>query len=228
MEHIRVTDEWLYRYMPVVDQALIQALEARTDYGYRFSRKFERKMKAMIWKESHLWTKAAYRHLKRAAALLCCVIVSAYLLSMSAEGNRIKFFETVQRFLEDNSVERTFMTDEAHGPLTFREPAWLPEGYRETERHTSEIGLLLNYENSSGEMITWKQSLATDVNAIVMDTEYDSRETREVDGKYVTVCSYSDGFRYAYCEYQEAFYLVTADCLTVDEICQMFRFSETE
>lgn len=228
MEPIQVTDEWLYRYMPLVDQALIQALEARTDYGYRFSRKFERKMKAMIWKESHLWTKAAYRHLKRAAALLCCVIVSAFLLSMSAEGNRIKFFDTVQRFLEDNSVERTFITDETHDSLQFREPAWLPEEYRETKRHTSDITLRLNYENSRGEIITWQQFLATDGTAVVMDTEYDSQETREVDGKYVTVCSYSDGFRYAYCEYQEAFFIVTADRLTVDEICQMFRFPETE
>lgn len=228
MEHIQVTEEWLYRYMPVVDQALIQALEDKTDCEYRFSRKFERKMKAMIWKESHLWAKAGYRYLKRATALFGCIIVSAFLLSMSAEGNRFKFFETIQRFLEDNSVERTFMTDEAHETLQFREPAWLPEGYRETERHVLDIQLSLIYENDSGEMITWAQSLVTNNNVIVMDTEYDFQETREVDGKYVTIYSYSDGFRYAYCEYQEAFYIVTADCLTVDEICQMFRFPETE
>lgn len=228
MEHIQVTEEWLYRYMPVVDQALIQALEAKTDCGYQFSRKFERKMKAVIWKESHLWAKAGYRYLKRAAALFCCIIASAFLLSMSAEGNRIKFFETVRNFLNDNSVEHTFITDEAHETLQFREPAWLPEGYRETERHVLDIQLSLIYENDSGEMITWAQSLVTNNDVIVMDTEYDFQETREVDGKYVTIYSYSDGFRYAYCEYQEAFYIVTADCLTVDEICQMFRSPETE
>lgn len=228
MKHIQVTEEWLYRYMPVVDQALIRALEDRTDYGYRFSGRFRRSMKAMIWRESHPRASAFLRQLKRAAALFGCIIVSVFLLSMRVEGNRIKFFETVSRLLGDSSVEHTFVTDESYNALRYREPGYLPEGYRETERHTLDMVLSVHYENDRGEMITWEQSLASDSSAVVLDTEYDIRETREVDGKQVTICSYSDGFLYAYCEYQEAFYIVTADRMTVDEVCRMFRFSETE
>ena len=53
MQQIEVTDEWLYQYMPIVDEAIIRELEESTDYEYRFSAKFERKMRRLIWKEAH-------------------------------------------------------------------------------------------------------------------------------------------------------------------------------
>ena len=40
MKRIEVTDEWLYKYMPIVDEAIIRELEDGTDYGYQFSAKF--------------------------------------------------------------------------------------------------------------------------------------------------------------------------------------------
>ena len=36
MQQIEVTDEWLYQYMPIVDEAIIRELEESTDYEYRF------------------------------------------------------------------------------------------------------------------------------------------------------------------------------------------------
>lgn len=45
MRSMEVTDEWLYQYMPVVDNAMIKALEGQVDEDYVFSKRFERKMK---------------------------------------------------------------------------------------------------------------------------------------------------------------------------------------
>ena len=48
MEHIKVTDEWLYKYMPIVDEAIIESLEKQVNYEYKFSKKFEKKMQRVI------------------------------------------------------------------------------------------------------------------------------------------------------------------------------------
>lgn len=225
MRHMEVTDEWLYKYMPMVDEAMIKELEESTDYTYQFSDRFERKMKRLIWREAHWWLNAGYRQLKHVALLGICVVASVLLLSLGVEGNRIKFFETVSTMLE-SSVRYTYFTDEPEGEFQAREPGYLPEGYRETERSLSDIHMLLVYENDRGEMITWEQWLASDGGSIVMDTEYDACETKEVNGKFVTVYLYSDEFKAAYCEFKESVYILSADNLSVDEIYKMFMFPE--
>ena len=82
MKRIEVTDEWLYKYMPIVDETIIRELEDGTDYGYQFSAKFERRMKSILWKEEHPWISAAYRQLKRAAVLGICVAVGLLILTI--------------------------------------------------------------------------------------------------------------------------------------------------
>lgn len=224
MRHMEVTDEWLYRYMPMADETMIRELEDSTDYTYQFSVRFERKMKRLIWREAHWWLDAGYRQLKRVALLGICVVASVLLLSLSVEGNRIKFFDTVSTMLE-SSVLYTYFTDEEEGEFQAREPGYLPEGYRETERSLSDIHMYLVYENDRGEMITWEQILVSAGASVGMDMEYDVRETKEVNGKFVVICSYFEGDKYAYCEYKESVFILTADNLTVNEICKMFMFT---
>ena len=61
-----------------------------------------------------------------AAAVLC-------LYTMSVEGNRVKFFETVRTMWEDSELY-TYFSDGEEGEFQSREPGYLPEGYVETER----------------------------------------------------------------------------------------------
>lgn len=225
MKQIEVTDEWLCKYMPIVGEAIIRELEEGTDYGYRFSAKFERRMKLMLWKEEHPWIRVAYRQLKRTAVLSICVAAGLLILTMSVEGNRMKLFDTI-RTLREDSAEYTYFTDEEEGEFRKREPAYLPEGYEEVKRSSNGIHFRMVFENSMCERITWDQWLALDKESIVLDIEYDSQMTYEVEGKFVTVCLYSDGFKYAYCENERYVYLLTADDITIDEICKMFQLAE--
>lgn len=50
---MEVTDEWLYQHMPVVDNAMITALENQVDREYVFSKRFEQKMQKVIRREAH-------------------------------------------------------------------------------------------------------------------------------------------------------------------------------
>lgn len=45
MRSMEITDEWLYQHMPVVDNAMITALENQVDREYVFSKRFEQKCK---------------------------------------------------------------------------------------------------------------------------------------------------------------------------------------
>ena len=82
MQQIEVTDEFLYKYMPMVDETIIKELEDNTDYEYQFSAKFELKMRKLLWKEAHPRVSAVFRELRRTAVMSICAVI---LFSNSAE-----------------------------------------------------------------------------------------------------------------------------------------------
>ena len=54
MGQIDVTDAWLYKYMSIVDEAIINEIEKNVDYDYAFSDEFNRKMERTIRKEKFI------------------------------------------------------------------------------------------------------------------------------------------------------------------------------
>lgn len=53
MEKIQVTDEWLYRYMPVAAEALLEDIEKEIDYKYEFTVGIDTARHARAWRENH-------------------------------------------------------------------------------------------------------------------------------------------------------------------------------
>lgn len=141
MEHIKATDEWLYKYMPIVDEAIIRELEETADYEYQFCNKFERNMKNLIWEETHPWIDVFYRQSKRAVIFLFCIVSFLFLLSISVQANRIKFFETVKTIWED-SVLYFYFVDETQDGFVRNELEYVPAGQQETDRIITEHWLI--------------------------------------------------------------------------------------
>ena len=220
-EKIRVTDEWLYKYMPIVDEAIIRELEKETDYDYQFSSRFERRMKKLIKRESHLWTGVFYRLSKRAAILFICVISSIFVITMSVQAYRTRFFETVKSIWED-SILYSYFVDKNQGNIQCNEPRFVPEGYQETERIDLEHWFSVTYINKDGKIITWDQMLVQDGGELTADIEYGQQVIKEVNGKNVVISLYLNGFVNAYCEHGEYVYVLTADNLSIDEVCMIF------
>ena len=52
---MKVTDEWLYEKMPIVDAAMVRQLEVGTKKDYVFSDKFRKRMKRLIQKEKYMY-----------------------------------------------------------------------------------------------------------------------------------------------------------------------------
>ena len=101
MGQVNATDEWLYKYMPVVDEAIIRELEDNTDYGYQFTDKFERRMRKLIRREAHPWIGILYGLLKKAAVLFVCAASALFVITMSVEAYRVRFVKTVKSVMED-------------------------------------------------------------------------------------------------------------------------------
>lgn len=84
MEFKNVPDELLYKYMPIVDEAIISELENRVDYSYHFSEKFDRKMGKLIIKEKYMdnlgWL---YKIGSRLAVFSALIIASLFTLIVS-------------------------------------------------------------------------------------------------------------------------------------------------
>lgn len=221
MEKINVTDEWLYKYMPIVDEVIIRELESSTDYEYQFSDKFEKQMKKLIRREMHPWLEVFYRILKKAAVLFVCIISSLVIISMSVEAYRVKVFDTIKAIWED-SVLYSYFTNQNQEAFQCHEPGYILEGYQETERIFLEYWFSVTYTNEEGDMITWDQMLVQDEGEIVTDIECDQQITKEINGMNVVISIYSDGFVSAYCEQDEYIYILTADEMSVDEVCIVF------
>jgi hypothetical protein len=217
MEHVKVTDEWLYQYMPVVDAAIIQELEKQVNTEYQFSRKFKRKMRRLIRREAHPWIAVVENIMKRVAVFFIGVMSALWIAAMSVEACREKFFKTMKTFFAD-SVLYQYVSDEEEVSFQNSESNYIPDGYDERERIESAISLIIIYENNLGEQIVWEQKLVVDGGNMVLDSEYDSMETREIDGSTAFVYSYSDGYVMAYYEHEQYVYYITADRLESEEM----------
>ena len=221
MKTINVTDEWLYKYMPIVDEAIIRELESETDYAYPFSNRFERRMKKLIRRKSHPRREAFNRISKKVALLFICTLGFLFVITMGVQAYRIKFFETVKSIGED-SILYTYFADQDQGDIQCNEPGYIPEGYQETERIVMAHWFSVRYTNEDGKIITWDQMMVQDPGELIVDIEYEQQIIETVNGKEVVISLYLNGFVNAYCEYGEYVYVLTADCLGIDEVCMMF------
>lgn len=221
MKKISVTDEWLYKYMPIVDEAIIRDLENGIDYDYQFSNKFERRMRKLLKRKMHPCMDTFYRLSKKAAIFLICTLGFLFVITMGVQAYRIKFFETVNSIWED-SILYSYFVNQHQGEIQCNEPGYIPEGYQETERIVMAHWFSVTYTNEDGKIITWDQMMVQDQGELIADIEYAQQIIETVNGKEVTISLYLNGAVNAYCEYGKYVYVLTADCLGIDEVCMMY------
>ena len=221
MTRISVTDEWLYKYVPLLDEAIISELERETDYEYQFSDRFGRRMQRLIRREESPWRNMLYSLTRKAAVLFVCAAASLFAITMSTQAYRVRFFETVKSIWED-AIIFSYVAEDKQEDFQCHEPRFIPEGYQETERSLFDNWLDIIYTDENGCIITWDQVLVQDGEDLIVDAEYDWQITREVQGMNIVLSMYDDGFIHAYCEHGAYVYQLTSDKLSVDEVCLMF------
>ena len=227
MRSMEITDEWLYQHMPVVDNAMITALENQVDREYVFSKRFEQKMQKVIRREAHPVLTGAQQLLKRMAIFFTGIVCAGLVLTLSVDAYRDKFFMTLKTLRED-ATQYNYSSEEKDAVLTPTIPTCIPEGYTETDRRDSPLFCEIFYENNAGEQLIWEQMLISSNNALtlVLDNEYDAEEEHVIGGHIATVYTYVDGYAMAYYEADNYVYVITADHMTAEEMYALVDFCE--
>lgn len=86
---MKVTDEWLYEKMPIVDAAMVRQLEVGTQKDYVFSDKFRKRMKRLIQKEKYMY---AEKQLKKITQKIAAAAVRKHgaCRRETERGNRVR------------------------------------------------------------------------------------------------------------------------------------------
>ncbi len=222
MKQMEVTDELLYQCMPIADEMDLDALEAEiADEEIVLSKKFERRMKRLMWKEEHKWVAGFGKFMARVAVVMLCVLGVSLAVTMSVDAYRSKFFQTVQEIWED-SVVHTYDVGEEGQEFVLYEPSYIPEGYEETIRFATENTATIEYVNIDGKYICFDQIIVEDGDWSSLDVEYESKIVKKVGSGILTIYAYKDGFVRAYYEKAQNVYILTTDSLSNEEIINIF------
>lgn len=222
MKQMEVTDELLYQYMPIADEMDLDALEAEiADEEIVLSKKFERRMKRLMWKEEHKWVAGFGKFMARVAVVMLCVLGVSLAVTMSVDAYRSKFFQTVQEIWED-SVVHTYDVGEEGQEFVPHEPSYIPEGYEEVSRFETARSMSILYDNQD-KSILWDQYMVLDGTQQIFDTEYVKKETKEVGDGIITIFLYEDNQTKVYYEYDEYIIVITSNNIDVEEIVLMIH-----
>lgn len=223
MKQMEVTDELLYQYMPIADEMDLDALEAEiADEEIVLSKKFERRMKRLMWKEEHKWVVGFGKFMARVAVVMLCVLGVSLAVTMSVDAYRSKFFQTVQEIWED-SVVHTYDVGEEGQEFVPHEPSYIPEGYEEVRRDEHDEYLAIEYMNANNNYICWDQKRIKDGTWNILDYEYERQVIKKYDNYIVSIFFYEDEFIRAYCETDQYTYILTADKLCEEEVYTIFE-----
>lgn len=222
MSRVEVTDEWLYKYMPIVEAAILRAIESEVDRDYIFSEDYENKMKKVIRQEARMWISDFMRFARKVAVVIICILGVLFALTMSVEAYRTKFFQTVKEIWEDSVIYTYFFEVNEEG---FREmePQYIPEGYSEVSRVYMEDMVSLVYEDSDGNYIILDQMLAINGRFNVLDIDYEKQEQKEIGGKFVTISIYSNGYITAWYEQDEYIYILNANKINISDVYDILK-----
>lgn len=222
MKQMEVTDELLYQYMPIADEMDLDALEAEiADEEIVLSKKFERRMKRLMWKEEHKWVAGFGKFMARVAVVMLCVLGVSLAVTMSVDAYRSKFFQTVQEIWED-SVVHTYDVGEEGQEFVPHEPSYIPEGYEEVRRAASDTAMAIEYVNSEDNYIYWDQEIVQSGNWNALDVKYDIQTVELHNNGIVYIYTYQNGYINAYYETEQYVYAIVADDLEAEEIIEMF------
>lgn len=224
MKKIEVTDELLYKYMPIADDTELDALEAELENEEIIvSKKFEKKMKRMIWKEKYRWVAGFAKFVAKAAVVCLCILGLGLAVTMSVDAYRSKFFQTVQELLGDDSALHTYDIGENRDNFVPHEPTYIPEGFEEIGRYEAENVLSIEYMNNEGGYLCWDQTYVEQGLWNTLDTNYEKQVNQKLKDGILTISYYKDNYISAYYEEGEYVYIVTSINLSDEEIINIFK-----
>lgn len=224
MSNMKVTDDWLYQYMPVVDEALIRGIEDSTDYEYQFSEQFEKKMEQLIRRERRdarkgrwkAFTGRLMQNLRMSAGYMAAAAACAGLLILTGVLLR-------QQGSGDTAGSAPVRENQGAGAdFLEKSPACMPDGYRLVSEQEDATSYEMVYENDMGIICTLRQETEITGSTVAPGSDFRRKESVQLEGALIEIYWYEDGSSYSYCVYENCAYIVEAEQLSAEEIEEIY------
>lgn len=172
-----ISDELLKRAVLEVDRAILDMLPNPEECTHIFSKRFEKKMKKLIYKTNHF---VRYSIIRYAACILISLILSgSVFLTVNTEA-RAAVMNWIKETFE--GVYHYFFVGEETDAASSYSPDWLPEGYELTAPLKVQTGEMYIYKNKSEEMLMFIYVYGSDsCSMTVGDGEYEEKYIIEGD-----------------------------------------------
>lgn len=182
-----IDEAYLYKYMPAAERLLLSELPPDEELNHKFSRHFERKMKALIkYEERTPGERKFYRGMKIAFAAIAIMILVAFGSAMSVKAGHYRIIE----FFIEVFTDKTSYSVEDERPEGVEviplEPDYVPEGYEVIDRQNNVAEYFVIYENIQGEKLYYNQATASMVGRF-LDTEVSITDEIKVAGTVVHI-----------------------------------------
>ncbi|HCL01521.1 MAG TPA: hypothetical protein DHW61_03755 [Lachnoclostridium phytofermentans] len=167
-----IHDEFLYANVPQEEKKMLEKIPPENELSHKFSRGFNRKMKALLKYERRTPSMRRFVHRMKIAATIFLVMLSlTFGTIMSVEAYRIRFFEFITQVCEElTSIVIHSDENAGHDTLALVFPTYVPDGYSILKQTSSEYKNSIIYCNESGAEIYYLQKLSSQ-SEFIFDSE---------------------------------------------------------
>lgn len=225
MSAVFMDDEFLYAHMPQAERRLLDQIPPERELHHQFSRRFRRKMRALLRYERRTpYMRKAVQSIKTAAAVFAVVVSLTFCALMSVEASRTRIIEIVTKLLSDATSVHVSVDDGAPSDRVLRPvtPTYVPEGYRVIDEETDILTHMIIYEDVSAERaIDYTQDMLS-AGEYVLDTEDVYTEKVQIGSQEVwIVVKPSRDTSSVYWIDNNYFYCVSGNKIESDELLKM-------
>ncbi|MCD8066740.1 MAG: DUF4367 domain-containing protein [Oscillospiraceae bacterium] len=179
-----VSDEYLYSHLPQAERALMARVPPEGELSHEFSRRFRRRMSALIRYERRSPAARTAAKLGRIAAVLLLTLAVSFGAVIGTDTEARAEFLSWVRESYDRTFHYIFFAEEP--PLTELpnyEVGWIPEGYAEADRDSDEQSNFVLFLNEDGHMLYLNYFfMDSDLSLFIIDIEPEDVEEIEVNG----------------------------------------------
>lgn len=182
MSKYTIDDEFLSEHIRKMEIKILNDLPKEEDLTHEFSKDFEDKMNKLIREGKQTPFRRTFtRYGRRAAAMLIIALSASFLVTMSVEAYRDKFFQVITKVRKEFTSVR-FESEDGRGDRILEpvNPGYIPKGFTILEQETDDYVNMIIYSNANDEEIIYRQILISNSETL-FDTEGVEVKTMEIN-----------------------------------------------
>lgn len=201
----QIDEELFAEYVREADRLIMASIPPEKELKHKFSRRFERKMRALLkYERRSVPMRRFVSGMKRAAAAIIIVMGLGLALTMGVNAYRIDLIQMVTEVFDNirtmmleyediTFIKSTKVEPDEQEELGLIEPEYVPDGYEVEERISGPFSLMMTYVNENESNLVYKQT-SLGYGEIMLDTEDAEIDTEEIGDYEVTIISKNNNY----------------------------------